>query len=179
MRTEYNQTNQTQLDRIHNTNKLNAYLNRMIPLINNRLEKGYKLKNDGSLYETDKKDIYEILNKNKPVKIQTWINSTLFRTDLQAKIHYSERYNDGSESCYTIYIQQSLFLFGTNHSKIEIGGKSLPLKKEFERIETKFQIRTVKQIEKVITVKRILKNKIETLTSELNDLKFNYNNYIK
>tara|TARA_Y100000310_G_C20532538_1_gene739217 strand:+ start:527 stop:1087 length:561 start_codon:yes stop_codon:yes gene_type:complete len=180
-----------QIDRINNTNILNKYLNKIIPLLNKRLSEGYKLKKDGSLYGKDSTDIYAILNKNKPNNIRVWINSDKYRTDLHCDIHYNQSMEgevaDYLKSCFVTYIKQDLFLFGTNYTHNEfapynkVGGNVvyLPMEKEFKPIKTKFKIKTTKQIEKTLNKKSILESKIEKLTSELSNLKNDNNNFLK
>ena len=154
-----------QIDRINNTNILNKYLNKTMIKINNRLEKGYNLKKNGSLYEKDHKDIYNIINKNKPKNIRCFINSTKYSSWLQTDIYYSSQSDYDPAMQHTTYIKQDLYLFDTST--------------DFKSNNHKFKTKTNKQIQTALNKKIKLQNKIENLQSELSKLKFENHNFIK
>ena len=93
------------------TNTLNEYMNEVVPLIKERLSKGYKLKDDGSLYKKDKVDIDRILDENRPINtIRAYINSSEWTNWLVVDIHYHEE----KDSHYVVYLKDSHFLFGNS-----------------------------------------------------------------
>ena len=154
-----------QIDRIKNTNILNKYINKTMIKINKRLEKGYNLKKDGSLYEKDHKDIYNIINKNKPRNIRCFINSNKYSSWLQTDIYYSSKSDYDHSMMHTTYIKQDLYLFDTE--------------KEFKSNNHKFKTKTNKQIQTALSKKIKLQNKIENLQSELSKLQSENRNFIK
>ena len=95
-------------NRLNATNTLNGYLNKVVPLIHERLAKGYKLKQDGNLFKKDKTDVDKILNENKPINtIRAYLNPLANTTWLVTDIHYHEE----KDCHYVVYIKDDVFLF--------------------------------------------------------------------
>lgn len=99
--------------RTEHANILYNYINAVIPLINDRLLKGYKVKKDGSLFKQDRQDLRKILEENKTHKdIRAFINSGEYSTYL----HFDINYPTGNFGC--AYLKEDFFLYSNPYNKI-------------------------------------------------------------
>ena len=160
-----------------NTNKLNKYINNVMPKIIKELEKGIKLNKNNELFKVYKDKINNILNKNKPLNIRAYIYNCVSTNYIKFDIHYKND-PDNNFSSHT-YIKKDIALF-------------MPEKywKKGEIICTynkeKIQIFTFNKL-KYHNYKDVIKatekiNKIKKQKSLLNDkiskIKSNYNNFL-
>ena len=148
-------------NRLHATNTLNGYLNKVVPLIHERLAKGYKITQDGGLFKKDRVDIGKILGENKPIKtIRAYLDSSYASTTwLVIDIHYHEE----KDSHYVVYIKDSVRLFAGDHLITYCGR---PTYEEYDVEDAHGEL-------------AILDTKINLLNRQRDTIKSKYRNYIR
>jgi hypothetical protein len=140
-------------------NELATYINKVIPLINKRLTKGYKLKKDGSLFKKDYNDINDILNKNKTgLKTGGYLSNFVSSTFL--RMHTNYKPNPAGDAFHVEYIVESIYLFS-------IGTP-------FRPIIYKAKIHKNKNILKTWKIVQKIEKSIRALQDEISDIETNY-----
>ena len=157
--------------RTEHTNKLNKYINKVVPEIMELLKEGYELKNDGTLYKKYNDKIYNIINKNKPSNIRCYLDSSKNSGYLKMDIYNSEGFQ-------TRYIKDYVYLW-SNETKWD------SLKSEFyiyeSSLSTSFIKRPTKTLKQVInTINKInkLKEKKALIYEKILNVEKGFNNYL-
>ena len=164
------------------TNKLNKYINNVMPKIIKEVEKGIKLNKDNELFKVYKDKINNILNKNKPSNIRAYISNLVSTTYINFDIHYKDNENDKFSSHSYIKKEIALFMPEKYWKKGEI---ICTYEKEKIQIFTfnklkyynyKDVIKATEKINKIKEQKSLLNNKISNIKS--NYYNFLINRYI-
>ncbi len=156
--------------RTEHTNKLNKYINKVIPEIMDILKEGYELKNDGTLYKKYYDKVYNVINKNKPLNIRCYLDSGMNSGYLKIDIYNQEGFN-------TRYIKDYVYLWSNDNSWNE---KNEYYIKE-SKLSTSFIKRPIKTLNQVInTINKInkLKNKKSLIDIKILDTEKGFNNYL-
>jgi len=157
--------------RTEHTNKLNKYINKIVPEVMNILKEGYELKNDGTLYKKYNDKIYNIINKNKPSNIRCYLDSSKNSGYLKIDIYNQEGFN-------TRYIKDYVYLWSNdtawNSLKSEFYIKESKLSTSF----IKRPIKTLKQVINTINKINKLDNKRALIYDKILDVKKGFNNYL-
>jgi hypothetical protein len=96
-------------------NELHSYLNRVLPLIAERLQKGFKLKTDNTFFAKDKTDLDEILKTDKPKKCWIYLECAYGTVRFSAKTNYMV------SDCSCNYVERFGSLFNKElNQKIEL-----------------------------------------------------------
>jgi hypothetical protein len=99
-------------NRAESMNRVSEYVNTIVPVIQERLVQGFKLKVDGTLYQKDKDDLQAILDSYDSMLAsptyggsmgRVWLRSDLYSIILKASDSYTNDYYNyqGSSGCYT------------------------------------------------------------------------------
>ena len=157
--------------RTEHTNKLNKYINKVIPEIMDILKEGYELKNDGTLYKKYYDKVYNVINKNKPLNIRCYLDSSDYSGLLQIDIYNQEGFN-------TRYIKDYVYLW-TNDREWNSLKSDFYIKES--KISTSFIKKPIKTLKQVInTINKInkLKNKKTLIDNKILDTGKGFNNYL-
>ena len=161
-------------DRTNATNKLNKYINKVIPKIMDILKNDIELKNDGTLYKKCNDKIDNIIGyKKRPKNIRCYIDQNKYHGCLMFDISFktSQFSND--------YIKDYVYLWTNKQNWQDDKGDFIINKTDLSTSFIKRPIKTLKQVLNVINKTNKLNAKIELLNSKKNDLKIGFNNYLK
>ncbi len=157
--------------RTEHTNKLNKYINNVVPKIMDILKEGYELKKDGTLYKKYYDKIYNVINKNKPLNIRCYLDSSKNSGYLQLDIYNQDGFN-------TRYIKDYIYLW-SNDTAWNSLESDFYIKES--KLSTSFIKRPIKTLNQVInTINKInkLDNKKALINNKILDIKKGFNNYL-
>jgi hypothetical protein len=137
-------------NKIEAVNELHSFINKVTPLVIQRLQKGFKQKTDFSLFEKDKKDIDNLIGKHSK-RIRCYIIANQYNICLQCDTHY--RISDFSVNYYNkpiyVYDSNGVLPFVKLKDDFKIGDILLrrnnieQLEKQIEDIQTKLNAEKV------------------------------------
>jgi hypothetical protein len=106
-------------------NRVSKYVNAVVPVLQERLIKGFTLKVDGTMYQKDKDDIQAILADHKDVagyegkrrRDIGYVSCDEYGVRLEAKDSYPVKYHGGDGGFTCEYYQDTVYLWNNQSNK--------------------------------------------------------------
>ena len=157
--------------RVEHTNKLNKYINNVVPKIIDILKEGYELKNDYTLYKKYHDKIYNVINKNKPLNIRCYLDTNKYHGLLKLDIYNKDGFN-------VRYIEDHIYLWSNETKWNSLKSEFYIYKSTLSESFNKRPIKTLKQVLNVINKISKLNNKKSLINDKILETKKGFNNYI-
>ena len=152
--------------RVENVNKLNKFINKIVPLINKELKSGFKINKDRSLDKRTKDKINNIIKDNNPYNIRCWINQLDHHGLLEFQISYSEGH-------YRTYINDYSYIY-----RNEIKNFKYLCSETIDNFE-KRKIKSFKSVLNTYNSIKKINKKIKILNNKKIRIKSDFNNFIE
>ena len=158
--------------RVTATNKLNKYINKVVPIVLDILNNNHKLKKDGELNKKTSDLIREIIKYNPKNRIHCYIDWTEHSAYLKFKLRYeSSQFNHN-------YVENHISLWQNKRKWNEEKGEFEIVKTYLNDIFIPLKTKTMKQVINVIKKHNNLIDKMEALKEKAVKNKEGYNNYL-
>ena len=152
--------------RVENVNRLNKFINKIVPLVNKELKNGFKINKDRTLDKRTRDKINKIIADNNPSKIQCYIKEF----DHNGLLDFKTSYQEGH---YREYITDYSYIWRNETKNFEY---------LYSETIDNFEPRRIKSFKSVLNTYNSIKkidSKIEELVKKKNNYKSNFNNFIK
>ena len=150
--------------RVKHTNKLNKYINNVVPKIMNILKEGYELKKNGTLYKKYYDQVYDVINKNKPLNIRCYLDSSMNSGYLKIDIYNQNGFNDR-------YIKDYIYLWSNDTAWNSLESDFYIKESKLSTSFIKRPIKTLNQVINTINKINTLDNKKALINNKILDIK--------